>query len=61
MLLSHPKTGVDLILMVLEGPGRSLDLCGEVRTMEAFRSQMQAPNLTAEFIRIIHDYKTVAQ
>lgn len=30
-------------------------------TMEAFRSQMQAPNLTAEFIRIIHDYKTVAQ
>jgi diguanylate cyclase (GGDEF)-like protein len=38
MLLSHPKTGVDLILMVLEGHGRSLDLCGEVRTMEAFRS-----------------------
>jgi sodium transport system ATP-binding protein len=30
-------------------------------TMEAFRSQMQAPNLTAEFIRIIHDYKTAAQ
>jgi diguanylate cyclase (GGDEF)-like protein len=38
MLLSHPRTGVDLILMVLEGHGRSLDLCGEVRTMEAFRS-----------------------
>jgi sodium transport system ATP-binding protein len=30
-------------------------------TMEAFRSQMQAPNLTAEFIRIIHDYKNAAQ
>ena len=38
MLLSHPKASVDLILMVLEGHGRSLDLCGEVRTMEAFRS-----------------------
>ena len=38
MLLSQPKTNVDLILMVLEGHGRSLDLCGEVRTLEAFRS-----------------------
>jgi diguanylate cyclase (GGDEF)-like protein len=38
MLLAQPKTNVDLILMVLEGHGRSLDLCGEVRTMEAFRS-----------------------
>lgn len=26
-------------------------------TMEAFRTQQQAPNLTAEFIRIIHDQK----
>jgi two-component system, cell cycle response regulator len=38
ILLSHPKTSVDLILMVLEDHGRTLDLCGEVRTMEAFRS-----------------------
>lgn len=30
-------------------------------TMEAFRSQMQAPNLTAEFIRIVHQSKTAAQ
>lgn len=27
-------------------------------TMEAFRAQQQAPNLTAEFIRIVHDQKT---
>jgi sodium transport system ATP-binding protein len=27
-------------------------------TMEAFRAQQQAPNLTAEFIRIINDQKT---
>ncbi|MDR0802885.1 ATP-binding cassette domain-containing protein [Fluviicola sp.] len=26
-------------------------------TMEAFRAQQQAPNLTAEFIRIVHDQK----
>jgi two-component system, cell cycle response regulator len=38
ILLSHPKTSADLILMVLEGHGRTLDLCGEVRTLEAFRS-----------------------
>jgi sodium transport system ATP-binding protein len=30
-------------------------------TMEAFRNQMEAPNLTAEFIRIVHNYKTAAQ
>lgn len=30
-------------------------------TMESFRSQMQAPNLTAEFIRIVHQSKTAAQ
>jgi len=29
-------------------------------TMEAFRSQMQAPNLTAEFIRIVNNSKTPA-
>jgi diguanylate cyclase (GGDEF)-like protein len=38
MLLSKPNASVDLILMVLEEHGRSLDLCGEVRTLEAFRS-----------------------
>ena len=27
-------------------------------TMEAFRAQQQAPNLTAEFIRIVNDQKT---
>lgn len=27
-------------------------------TMEAFRAQQQTPNLTAEFIRIVHDQKT---
>jgi two-component system cell cycle response regulator len=37
VLLSHPKASVDLILMVQESHGKSLDLCGEVRTMEAFR------------------------
>ena len=26
-------------------------------TMDSFRTQMQAPNLTAEFIRIVHQYK----
>lgn len=30
-------------------------------TMEAFRNQMEAPNLTAEFIRIVHNHKTAAQ
>ena len=29
-------------------------------TMEAFRNQMQAPNLTAEFIRIVNNSKTPA-
>ena len=38
MLLSKPDTSVDLILMALEEHGRTLDLCGEVRTLEAFRS-----------------------
>lgn len=27
-------------------------------TMDAFRNQMQAPNLTSEFIRIVHENKT---
>jgi two-component system, cell cycle response regulator len=38
MLLTRPNASVDLILMVLEDHGRTLDLCGEVRTLEAFRS-----------------------
>lgn len=38
MLLSRPDASVDLILMVVEEHGRTLDLCGEVRTLEAFRS-----------------------
>ena len=38
MLLGKPDASIDLILMVAEDHGRSLDLCGEVRTMEAFRS-----------------------
>jgi len=29
-------------------------------TMEVFRNQMQAPNLTAEFIRIVQQHKTAA-
>jgi diguanylate cyclase (GGDEF)-like protein len=38
MLLAKPDASADLILMALESHGRSLDLCGEVRTLEAFRS-----------------------
>lgn len=56
---SHIMSEVDLlcddISIIYEGKL----LFGD--TMEAFRNQMQAPNLTAEFIRIIHDYKTAAQ
>lgn len=38
MLIARPDASVDLVLMVLEDHGRSLDLCGEIRMMEAFRS-----------------------
>ncbi len=38
MVISKPDASVDLILMVVEDDGRTLDLCGEVRMMEAFRS-----------------------
>jgi two-component system, cell cycle response regulator len=39
MLLSREDAAAaDLILMVVEPHGRSLDLCGEVRALEAFRS-----------------------
>jgi sodium transport system ATP-binding protein len=29
-------------------------------TMSAFKNQMQAPNLTAEFIRIVNENKTIS-
>ena len=38
MLLARPDVTADVILMLVESHGRSLDLCGEVRTLEAFRS-----------------------
>jgi two-component system, cell cycle response regulator len=38
MLLAKPNVSADLILMVVEPHGRSLDLCGEVRSLESFRS-----------------------
>jgi len=38
MLLAKLDASADLILMVVESHGRSLDLCGEVRALEAFRS-----------------------
>lgn len=37
-LLSRADTSVDLILMVVEDHGGTLALCGEVRSMETFRS-----------------------
>lgn len=37
-VIAKPDASVDLILMVVEEHGRSLELCGELRTMEAFRS-----------------------
>lgn len=38
MLLAKPQAGVDLILMLIEPDGRSFDLCGEVRGLDALRS-----------------------
>lgn len=38
MLLAKPNVSADLILMLVEPHGRSLDLCGEVRALESFRS-----------------------
>jgi diguanylate cyclase (GGDEF)-like protein len=38
MVIAKPEGSVDLILMVVEEHGRTLELCGEIRTMEAFRS-----------------------
>jgi diguanylate cyclase (GGDEF)-like protein len=38
LCISKPDGAVDLILMVVEDHGRTLELCGEIRTMEAFRS-----------------------
>jgi len=38
MVIAKPDASVDLILMVVEDHGRTLELCGELRTMEAFRS-----------------------
>jgi diguanylate cyclase (GGDEF)-like protein len=38
MVISKPDASVDLILMVVEDDGRTLELCGEIRTMEVFRS-----------------------
>jgi two-component system, cell cycle response regulator len=37
-VIAKPDASVDLILMVVEEHGRTLELCGEIRTMEAFRS-----------------------
>jgi two-component system cell cycle response regulator len=38
MVIAKPDASIDLILMVVEEHGRTLELCGEIRTMEAFRS-----------------------
>jgi diguanylate cyclase (GGDEF)-like protein len=37
-ILTKPDASIDLLLMVVEDEGRTLELCGEIRTMEAFRS-----------------------
>lgn len=36
-VLARPDASVDLILMVVEADGRTLELCGEIRSIEAFR------------------------
>jgi two-component system cell cycle response regulator len=38
MVIAKPDASIDLLLMVVEQHGRTLELCGEIRTMEAFRS-----------------------
>jgi two-component system cell cycle response regulator len=38
MVIAKPEASIDLILMVVEEHGRTLELCGEIRTLEAFRS-----------------------
>jgi two-component system cell cycle response regulator len=38
LVIAKPDASVDLILMAVEDHGRTLELCGEIRTMEAFRS-----------------------
>jgi len=37
-VLANPDASVDMILMVVEDHGRSLELCGEIRTQDGFRS-----------------------
>ena len=37
-VLAKPDASVDMILMVVEDHGRSLELCGEIRTQDGFRS-----------------------
>ncbi len=36
-VIAKPDASIDLLLMVVEEHGRTLELCGEIRTMEAFR------------------------
>jgi diguanylate cyclase (GGDEF)-like protein len=38
LVIAKPDASVDLILMVVEEHGRTLERCGELRAMEAFRS-----------------------
>lgn len=38
LLIAKPDASIDLILMVVEEHGSTLEMCGEIRTLEAFRS-----------------------